>query len=74
MTHHYFVTEPVPEFADLVRELPVIRDDRMVSGYIRMEQLRGLIGIYEKKIRMWCGRMPVRGRRKTNFLNPIMTA
>ena len=49
MTHHYFVTEPVPEFADLVRELPVIRDDRMVSGYIRMEQLRGLIGIYEKE-------------------------
>ena len=49
MTHHYFITEPVPEFADLVRELPVIRDDRMVSGYIRMEQLRGLIGIYEKE-------------------------
>ena len=49
MTHHYFVTEPVPEFANLVRELPVIRDDRMVSGYIRMEQLRGLIGIYEKE-------------------------
>ena len=49
MTHHYFVTEPVPEFADLVHELPVIRDDRMVSGYIRMEQLRGLIGIYEKE-------------------------
>ena len=49
MTHHYFITEPVPEFANLVRELPVIRDDRMVSGYIRMEQLRGLIGIYEKE-------------------------
>ena len=48
MTHHYFVTEPVPEFADLEAELPVIRDDRKVSGYIRMEQKRGLIGIYEK--------------------------
>ena len=48
MTHHYFVTEPVPEFAALDRELPVIRDDRKVSGYIRMEQKRGLIGIYEK--------------------------
>ncbi|WP_293572713.1 FAD-dependent oxidoreductase [Phaeobacter sp.] len=48
MTHHYFVTEPVPEFADLDRELPVIRDDKKVSGYIRMEQKRGLIGIYEK--------------------------
>ncbi|WP_135505042.1 FAD-dependent oxidoreductase [Roseovarius aestuariivivens] len=48
MTHHYFVTEEVPEFRDLDRELPVIRDDRKVSGYIRMEQKRGLIGIYEK--------------------------
>ncbi|WP_420585287.1 FAD-dependent oxidoreductase [Ruegeria sp.] len=49
MTHHYFVTEPVPEFQNLDRELPVIRDDRKVSGYIRMEQQRGLIGIYEKE-------------------------
>ncbi|MEM8758698.1 MAG: FAD-dependent oxidoreductase, partial [Pseudomonadota bacterium] len=48
MTHHYFVTDPVPEFEGLERELPVIRDDRKVSGYIRMEQKRGLIGIYEK--------------------------
>ncbi|MDJ0992470.1 MAG: FAD-dependent oxidoreductase [Dinoroseobacter sp.] len=49
MTHHYFVTEPVPEFMGLDRELPVIRDDKKVSGYIRMEQKRGLIGIYEKE-------------------------
>ena len=49
MTHHYFVTEPVPEFEALDKELPVIRDDRKVSGYIRMEQKRGLIGIYEKE-------------------------
>lgn len=49
MTHHYFVTEPVPEFESLDRELPVIRDDKKVSGYIRMEQKRGLIGIYEKE-------------------------
>lgn len=49
MTHHYFVTEPVPEFENLDRELPVIRDDKKVSGYIRMEQKRGLIGIYEKE-------------------------
>ncbi len=48
MTHHYFVTEEVPEFRELDRELPVIRDDRKVSGYIRMEQKKGLIGIYEK--------------------------
>ncbi len=49
MAHHYFVTEPVPEFQNLDTELPVIRDDRKVSGYIRMEQNRGLIGIYEKE-------------------------
>lgn len=48
MTHHYLVTEPVPEFQALDRELPVVRDDRLVSGYIRMEQTSGLIGIYEK--------------------------
>ncbi|MEM6895938.1 MAG: FAD-dependent oxidoreductase [Pseudomonadota bacterium] len=48
MTHHYFVTDEVPEFQDLATELPVIRDDRKVSGYIRMEQKKGLIGIYEK--------------------------
>ncbi|MEM7334242.1 MAG: FAD-dependent oxidoreductase [Chloroflexota bacterium] len=51
MTHHYLVTEPVPEFIELKeagKELPVVRDDRLVSGYIRMEQDAGLIGIYEK--------------------------
>lgn len=48
MLHHYLITEPVPEFQDLKTELPVVRDDRQVSGYIRMEQKSGLIGIYEK--------------------------
>ncbi len=48
MTHHYFVTDTVPEFKDY-DDLPVIRDDRLVSGYIRMEQKSGLIGIYEKE-------------------------
>ena len=48
MTHHYIVTDTVPEFAALDRELPVVRDDRLVSGYVRMEQRSGLIGIYEK--------------------------
>ncbi len=48
LLHHYLITEPVPEFQDLERELPVVRDDRKVSGYIRMEQKSGLIGIYEK--------------------------
>ena len=48
MTHHYLVTETVPEFVGLDRELPVVRDDAKVSGYVRMEQKSGLIGIYEK--------------------------
>ena len=49
MTHHYFVTDTVPEFQELEAEIPVIRDDKLVSGYIRMEQKSGLIGIYEKE-------------------------
>ena len=49
MTHHYLVTDTVPEFLELERELPVIRDDKLVSGYIRMEEKSGLIGIYEKE-------------------------
>ncbi len=48
MTHHYLVTDQVPEFVDIDKELPVVRDDHFVSGYIRMEQKSGLIGIYEK--------------------------
>ncbi len=48
LLHHYLITEPVPDFRNLERELPVVRDDRKVSGYIRMEQQSGLIGIYEK--------------------------
>ena len=48
MTHHYLITDTVPEFQALDSELPVVRDDRLVSGYIRMEQKSGLIGIYEK--------------------------
>ena len=48
MTHHYFVTEEIPELAALDEELPVVRDDAHVSGYIRMERDSGLIGIYEK--------------------------
>ena len=48
LLHHYLITERVPEFAKLETELPIVRDDRKVSGYIRMEQQSGLIGIYEK--------------------------
>ena len=48
LTHHYLITDTVPEFLELEKELPVVRDDSVVSGYIRMEQKSGLIGIYEK--------------------------
>ncbi len=48
MLHHYLITDTVPEFEALEKELPVIRDDSQVSGYVRMEQKSGLIGIYEK--------------------------
>jgi dimethylglycine dehydrogenase len=47
-THHYVVTETVPEFLNLSKELPVLRDASGFSGYVRMEQKSGLIGIYEK--------------------------
>jgi len=45
--HTYLLTEPAPQFADLDRELPVVRDD-YVSGYLRQEQQSGLVGIYEQ--------------------------
>ena len=45
--HTYLITTPVPEFAALDHELPVVRDDYL-SGYVRQEQESGLIGIYEK--------------------------
>jgi glycine/D-amino acid oxidase-like deaminating enzyme len=49
MTHHYLVTDDRAGVHGLEKELPVIRDDKLVSGYIRMEQKSGLIGIYEKE-------------------------
>ena len=45
--HSYLITDVVPEFAELDRELPVVRDDYL-SGYVRQEQQAGLIGIYEQ--------------------------
>ena len=45
--HTYLITTPVPEFAALDHELPVVRDDYL-SGYVRQEQESGLIGIYEQ--------------------------
>jgi dimethylglycine dehydrogenase len=75
MTHHYLVTDTVPEFMELEKELPVIRDDKLVSGYIRMEQKSGLIGIYEKaKTPTPSGKITARGKPKTSCSRPTMTA
>ena len=49
LTHHYIVTEAVPEFQSLTKELPVVRDDKQICGYIRMEQKSALIGIYQPR-------------------------
>ena len=48
LLHHYLISDADPELEALDRELPVIRDDRQVSGYVRMEQKSWLVGIYEK--------------------------
>ncbi len=47
--HQYLVTDQVPELVERSIELPVVRDDHKVSGYVRQEQKSGLIGIYEKQ-------------------------
>ena len=66
MLHHYLVTEKVAEFSNLEKELPVVRDDSQVSGYIRMEQKSGLIGIYEKTnaASVWDDGAPWNGERE----------
>ena len=46
--HHYFVTDPVPEFAGRETELPVIRDN-FIEGYVRQEQKSALIGVFENE-------------------------
>ena len=56
------------------KELPVIRDDKKVSGYIRMEQQRGLIGIYEKENPNSVWHHHAHGTMKIGCLMPILTA
>ncbi|MDX6752435.1 FAD-dependent oxidoreductase [Geminicoccaceae bacterium 1502E] len=48
MQHHYVITDEVPEFAAMDREIPVTRDDYF-SGYVRREQGSALIGLYDKQ-------------------------
>ena len=48
LLHHYFVTETVPEFVAAASEMPVMRDNSY-GGYIRQEQMSGLIGVFENR-------------------------
>jgi len=47
MKHQYLVTEPIQEFIDRDKEIPVMRDP-YPNAYYRQEQNSGLIGIYER--------------------------
>ncbi len=46
LRHQYVVTEPIKEFIQSDKEMPVMRDP-YCSSYYRQEQKSGLIGIYE---------------------------
>lgn len=51
--HQYFITEPIPELAELTRELPILRDDHEISVYTRQEQGSVLMGIYRDPHVVW---------------------
>ncbi|MGJ8590844.1 MAG: FAD-dependent oxidoreductase, partial [Yoonia sp.] len=50
--HQYFVTETIPEIADLDRRLPSVAD-RDGEYYLRQEGKGLLVGAYEKDLRFW---------------------
>lgn len=52
MEHQYFVTEEIPEIAELERELPAIAD-RDQEYYMRQEGNGLLVGAYEKDGKFW---------------------
>ncbi len=52
MEHQYFVTEEIPEIAELGRELPSVAD-RDNEYYMRQEGKGLLVGAYEKDGRFW---------------------
>ena len=52
LQHHYVVTEPLPEVAALVRELPVLRDTD-ASFYVRQEGTGLLVGPFERRPKTW---------------------
>lgn len=50
--HQYFVTEKIPEIANLGRRLPSVAD-RDGEYYLRQEGLGLLVGAYERDMRFW---------------------
>lgn len=50
--HQYFVTETIPEIADLPRRLPSVAD-RDGEYYLRQEGKGLLVGAYERDMRFW---------------------
>jgi len=52
LEHHYLITEPVDELAELEAELPVLRDTD-ASFYVRGEGGGFLVGPFERNTRPW---------------------
>ena len=50
--HQYFVTETIPEIADMGRRLPSVAD-RDGEYYLRQEGMGLLVGAYERDMRFW---------------------
>ncbi len=50
--HQYFVTETIPEIAELERRLPSVAD-RDGEYYLRQEGKGLLVGAYERDVRLW---------------------
>ena len=50
--HQYFVTETVPELAEMDRRLPSVAD-RDGEYYLRQEGNGLLVGAYERDMRFW---------------------
>ena len=50
--HQYFVTETIPEIAELGRRLPSVAD-RDGEYYLRQEGLGLLVGAYERNMKFW---------------------
>ncbi len=76
MTHHYLVTDTVPEFVDLDLELPVIRGDEQagVGLYPHGAEIRPHWYLRKGKSQHGVGKITARGKPRTNCLQPTMIA